>query len=423
MSYLLLFLVSLVFSGIFSGFEIAFVTIDRGKLLLWFRGRMAEFLLRRPHEVITAILIGNNLANITAVVSVTELVQRWIPSGVRVVPLAGLISTVAILLFGEIIPKALFRAYAPWAVRGLAPLVYGFYLMSWPAVKGLGSAVQRLLGSASEEGKGRWELEKVVLSAQKAGTLDAQEAEFLFAAFNALEQRVTAFMEPREGLMAFPVTFPAQEALRRARESGYRRFLVYKGTLDKVLGYVHIKDLLLATERSSIPQRIIRPAAVVFENWTLMEALQAMQRQRTPVAVVVDEYGGTVGALWITRVLDTLLQKQAFLKRQEVVMSLETPLPQVRERLGVDLGRTRADTLGGFLAERLGRVPRKGDQVAVEGWVFEVIEVGGTGVKQVLARRKDAQSHDAGKTVRPGGRNGPKRGTPAGGRPPGDSPS
>ena len=208
------------------------------------------------------------------------------------------------------------------------------------------------------------------------------------------ERPVREVMTPRTGLVSIPEEASVEEVRQAFVHSGYTRIPVYRGTLDEVVGMVHAFDLFRLRPGDPLP---IRPVAVAPASRASGDVLLDMQREQRHLAVVLDEYGGTLGIVTLEDLLEAMVgeivdeDETAPPLRGEGPDLLEavgsTPVADVEERFGVDFPAGRSATLGGRLVELAGRIPAPGERFLVRGLEVDVLGAGPTRVERLLVRR------------------------------------
>ena len=189
--------------------------------------------------------------------------------------------------------------------------------------------------------------------------------------------------------------------MARFREQEYSRFPVYKDSLDNIVGFIFVKDLValdrIATTRSR-SRRLLRPAVIVPESKRVPELLKQFQRQQTQIAIVVDEYGGTAGLVTIEDMLEEIvgeIRDEYDVESEAIVdegggrflFSGKVDIDEVAQRLGVQIAREGFETVGGYLMTHLGRVPSVGERVDIDGLHVEVLDVDRRRVNKVRISR------------------------------------
>jgi putative hemolysin len=216
------------------------------------------------------------------------------------------------------------------------------------------------------------------------------------------DRPLRAIMTPRVELVWLDVEDDPAEIARVVRESGHSRFVVGKGSLDDVLGVVHVRSLLEAC-LSGQPldlRAALRPVPVVHDNMPVLRVLEALRRARVSMALVVDEYGEVEGVVTLQDVLEAVVgdlperhlgEEPAIVEREDgsLLMDGMLAIDEVKLALGLDSLPEEGSyhTLAGFILAQLGRVPQEGETVAYGGWRFEVVDMDGRRIDKVLVHR------------------------------------
>lgn len=329
--------------------------------------------------------------------------------GVAVAVSFGLITALHIVI-GELAPKglALQRPEATaLAVARPMQLFERVFRLPIRLLNGVGNSVLRLFGlepaSGHEMVHSVEELRMLVTGMQKAGVVDDMEARIAGRAFLFGEVTAGELMTPRTELAGVPIAAPVEQALDVALESGHNRLLAYDGSIDNIVGVLHLRDLASAhrvgsTELSAlVKQVLITPTTKPAD-----ELLEELREHRSQIAVVLDEYGGTAGIV----TLEDLFQALVGRIHQEHAASPETPqvhssqdsillegltrLDELEELAGVRVPNTvrdDVDTVGGLVMAELGRVPAIGDEVQLDGHKLRVEALDGRRVAAIRVIR------------------------------------
>ncbi len=285
----------LLASAFFSSYEIAYVVREKSVIQTWFQGPIRTF-LSDPHKVIITILIGTNIANILVAITLTEYFLQTLNVQEAFVT-AGLLATVLILLFGELLPKGLARAHPDGILRRSTRPLFVFYqsvrwLVAMFDLFLAGPIKRRERKSLVQEiedliWKGHWE----------RGDLTRQEFQILSNIVRFFDRTAKDLMRPLREVFALPVDTPIPKIFEMSEPFTVGKFPVYRGKIDNIVGMVHIKDLFGFEEGDQLEQ-FVRPVAFVYDEWGVEKVLNQMKRQGVAYAVVVDEYGNCLG--WIT---------------------------------------------------------------------------------------------------------------------------
>jgi CBS domain containing-hemolysin-like protein len=313
--------------------------------------------------------------------------------------------TGAHIVFGELVPKLIAIRSAERVALAIARPLRVFYWLVFPGLivlNGASSVLLRALGfPALHDAEGALSEEEILgmlTQAYAKGRLSQPKRQLLERVVRFTERTARQVMVPRVDVTWLDADMPFEPAIQRARASGFTRFpLAEGGNLDRIAGYVNMKDLLLATVRPKTLREAMREAPLVPETTGLFDLMREMQRRQLPMAVVVDEYGGTSGIVTLEDVLEEIVGEIRD-EHDEEAPKVETrpdgsfvadgmvALDELRAQ-GVDMSETDADTVGGAVLERLGRLARVGDSVRFGEWVVTVETMRRRRVSRVSVRK------------------------------------
>jgi putative hemolysin len=404
--------VLMVVNAAFAGSEVALISLREGQLRRLEaeggRGRLVAELARDPTQFLSTVQIGITLAGflasaVAAVSLARPLVQplgflgRWAePAAVVAVTV---VLTFTSLVVGELAPKriALQRSegWARAAARPLAAISVAARPLVW-LLSVSSDALVRLAGvdpAAQREPVTEEEVRDMIATQPSFPT---EQRTILVGALELTERRLREVLVPRRDVVALPADLPVAEAVRRMAAAARVRAPVYRGDLDDVAGVANLVDLVDATGRVGDH---CRPATALPESLTVLPALRRMQRERQPLAIVINEYGGTEGIVTVEDLLEELVgelsdefDRDVADVRREPDGSLVLPgsfpvhdLPDV----GVDLPEGPYATVAGLVLDRLGRIPAGGETVTVGDWLLEVLEVDRNTVERLRLRPRD----------------------------------
>jgi CBS domain containing-hemolysin-like protein len=238
------------------------------------------------------------------------------------------------------------------------------------------------------------ELRMILEASQEVGHIDEVEQTLMRRALTFGDLTVSGIMVPRKELAALPTSLTVAQAIEQVAETNHTRYPAYEGDIDNVVGYVHVKDLYRAP-REDLLRRLLRPIGVIAESSNVELALQRFQSTRTPLALVVDEHGGTAGLVTIQDVVEELIGEvqDEFDQQAPVVEEIEertysvdgaARIDELTEVLGLHLPEDGFPTLGGRVFEQLQRRPKVGDEVQLGSYRAQVVEVDGMRICRVL---------------------------------------
>ncbi len=406
---LLLFLTFLAFVAIFAGYEIAYITTDRKRIDLWFKikereaeqrkrpSRLAKLkkrirknlrtlLVQHPERVLTTDLIGTNFAAVGAAVFLTKWLMETLPEGTAIGG-AGVITTITILLLGEILPKSFARENAEWIVRRFSTLIFVTYILSFPVSVLIQRVITKAVVKESKshkkfEKKLKDEIEKLVIIGETRGFLSKRESFLLKTVLHSYEMKVDWFMIPLKELVAVPINKPIKDILIEAQKREVQKILVYKKNLDDFLGIVPIVELLYAY-KSGIPlKNMVKEVPVVYRDWTVQRAVNEMEKKKADTAIVIGEFGDVVGILDYQCIIDEILDalKGSGIKKVKDgwIVDGDVLVSELAEITGIDLP-TDEETVGRALLTALENAAeteeeRKKGHVDLGNWHLEVYD-------------------------------------------------
>ncbi len=320
------------------------------------------------------------------------------------------------IVLGELAPKSLAILQAEQMSLVTAPLLNWFYRLGRPVIdlfNGMTSVLLRLFGVTQpqlhELAHTDEELRMLVSASAKGGYLDETEREMLDKVFDFSERVAREIMVPRNDMVCLYVEDPIEESLRLAKEEERTRFPLCFEEKDNVLGLVHIKDLFKYQGACTDLRKIMRPIMMVPENISISKLLKEFQRQRTQMAILVDEYGGTAGLITVEDVLEELVGEiqDEFDEIEEPDVEKVAPdvyevdgallLEEVTEEFGLQLdSEADVDTVGGYVFTILGRQPEPGDQVELGPYLGEVVETEGFRITRLRLTRLRVDADNTG---------------------------
>ncbi|SEW26388.1 hemolysin family protein [Natrinema salifodinae] len=366
-----------------------------------------------PHRLLVTILVGNNIVNI-AMSSIATAILSLHFGGLVGVLLATFGITALVLLFGESVPKS----YAventeTWSMRIAKPLKATEYLL-YPLIvlfDYLTRQVNRLIGSTGAIESPyvtRDEIQEMIESGEREGVLEEEEHEMLTRIFRFNNTIVKEVMTPRLDMTAVPKDADIDEAIETCIQSGHARIPVYEGSLDNVLGVVHIRDLVRdlnygETKSDDLELAdLIQPTLHVPESKNVDELLTEMRENRMHMAIVIDEFGTTEGLVtmedMIEEIIGEILEGGEDMPIEEidadtVLVRGEVNIEDVNEALEIDLPEGEEfETIAGFIFNRAGRLVEEGEEIEYDGVRITVEDVENTRIMK--ARLKKLEEYE-----------------------------
>lgn len=371
----------------FSAAEVAIPGAERARLQASPSGGRALALVEHPSLLHGATALGQAIGTAGAVTLGVLLAAETLSA-----PLVGLLLLPLTFLLGRLLPRSLARAHAEKLAPALAVPV------SWLAalLSPLARLLERATGEAGRQTVTREELRHLLEEGPDVGT-QAEDRAMIQRVFGLSEILSRDVMVPLSAVDSVSRGATCAEAARRMVESGHSRLPVYKDRIDRVTGIVLHHDLLLVTDWSAPVSRVMRPAFFVPETKRVDQLFAELRRSRQRLAVVVDEYGGAIGILTVEDVLELVVGEiedesdptEALIRRAgqaEWLAAGRAPVDQVWESTGLRLPPGDYETVAGYLLHALGRVPRVGERVLVDGYTLTVARASERAVIEVSIR-------------------------------------
>lgn len=395
---LILFCVALVASAFFSGMETALISASRIQLKVWMRhnqknARHAFQLLQTPERFLTTTLVGTNICVVTASFLMAIYLDAYM-SGFAITA----ISSIIMLIFGEMVPKSIGRDRATQLSKQTAYLITAIYYILYPIiwlVRIISDIILRFIGGRQVNIKqffSRKDLDMLIRQVEEAGLVDKEERGMISRFIRRGNEKVRDAMVHRTEISAVDITCTVEETIRIFEKTGFSRIPVYQGTIDNILGLVTAWDIIL--EKPKTLKQILREPLFIPEYRQISHLLQDFQSRHLRVAIVVDEYGGTAGLITFEDIIEEFFgeiqdefdentSKYRKIGPTQIDVHAKTGIQELNEQFALKLPEGDYQTLGGFLCEQLGKIPKRGDRLANDKWTMIVISSTRKAVKWV----------------------------------------
>jgi len=407
---LVIIVIALVLAALAASAETSLTSISRVRLRQLVEQKVPqaiviERLQRDPNTYLSTILIVNTVAIIVASSTATLLsLHLYNERGAEW--LVSLVLSLVVLVACEITPKTLALQRAERVALRMARLVAWATLVMRPIVWVL-TAVTRLIlrmMGARAEVRGPFvteeELKMLVSVGEEEGVLEEEEREMIHGIFEMGDMRVREVMVPRTDLVAIEVNEPVEKAVELVTKHGHTRIPVYEGSLDHIVGVLYAKDLLRAVVRGEQKtlREIARKPYFTPESNKVQDVLRDLRKNRVHMAIVVDEYGGTAGAVTIEDILEEIVgpiqdeydigeeDEIQFISPNEVILDGRVSVDDVNELLKLNIAADDYDTIGGYVLNQLGAAPKVGATLKLGNAELRVEAVQGTRIKKVRIR-------------------------------------
>lgn len=407
-------LISLLLSALFSGAEIAFITANRLRIAIANKdnklgSRLVQKLTSQPHYFLAALLLGNTFMLVLYGSAMEPLLSLKVfpafnlkisnPFGM--LALQTLLSTAVVLIFAEFLPKAFFRLRPNSILEFLSPLLIAIFYLLYPAI-----LVTHKISS--------WILafffgQKIDPQIEKFSWIDLdhlireyvrpaedenvqQEVKMLQAALDFKEIRLRECMIPRTEIVAAEYNSHVSVLINQFVESGHSKILIFKETIDNIIGYVHSFDIF---KKPANIAEIIRPIENYPETMKAEEALKKLMASKKSIAVVLDEFGGTSGIVTIEDLIEEIFgeindefDKNSLTDNQinekEFIFSGRVEIDYLNEKYNLDLPQDGDyETLAGLIIHKHESIPQAGDQITIGPFCFQILQANGKRIEKV----------------------------------------
>jgi putative hemolysin len=401
---------TLLFSAFFSGVEIAFISANKLKLELdkntgKFPANIITYFSKNESDFITTMLVGNNIALVVYGIVMTQIltpqITNYFNSDFALLLVQTIITTLIVLVTAEFLPKAIFRIYPNQILRIFSIPIWLFFVFFRPVallMLFLSKLVLKyLLGQKMEDGKqvfGKTDLDEYLSNVKSAeGVEDSRvEVEMLQNVLDLTDKKLRECMIPRTKLVAMDISSPINEIKNRFIATKLSKILIFKGNIDKVIGYIHSSDLFRNPQNV---RSILLPIPFVPESMSVMQLLNQFIDSNKGVALVVDEFGGTSGMLTIEDVTEEIVgeivdehdveeitDKKLAKNKYQLFAGLDIEL--VNKKYNLTLPESdEYETIAGLILHHLAEIPQKNDVVELEEFQFTIIKVNDTAIQEV----------------------------------------
>ena len=379
-------LILILFSGFFSSTETAYSCANRIKLrtLASSGNKRAKKVLDLAEtnydRFISSVLIGNNIVNLSASTLATLFFATLIASESVAAVVSTASITIAVLVFGEITPKFIAKTYPEKLAMAFYPIISLFYYLFFPInliFSGWKWILSKFFRLKSTEIVTEEEILTVVEEAEEDGTIRQEETKLIRSVIEFDDLEVGDILVPRVNVVAIEVSDSMEEIRKVFIKEGYSRIPVYKDSIDTIIGTIHQKDFFEAyLQKKNGIDGILQNAYYTTEHVKISNLLRQLQKNKVHIAVVLDEYGGTLGIVTLEDILEELVgeiwdehdeetnyQKQ--ISEDTFVFDGKTPVDDFFEffQMQDEEEKFEANTLSGWIIELLGEIPRVGTKL------------------------------------------------------------
>lgn len=398
-------LLALVFSAIFSAYEIAFLSCNKLKVELDKKqGRsyavaMARF-MENPDELISSLLMGNNVALVIYGVAMANLldplIEKYITANLGgILVVETIVATLVVLITAEFLPKTLSRLNPNGVFSALYWVILLFYWLLYPLTaftSKLSFGIMKLVGfkDVSKVNKAIFDksdlihLSNEVSSSQEEENEHSNEMTIFQNALNFSSVKLKECMIPRTEIEAIDISDSKEELLKLFIESGYSRIMVYRENIDNIIGYVHSKDLF--KQQNATVEDLLRPVNYFSEQVSAQTLLAFLTKNRKSIVVVRDEYGGTAGIVTLEDIIEEIfgdisdeLDKEEFIEKRlsgnEFIFSARLEVKELNKKYDLDLPEyDEYETLAGLIIHFNESIPKEKEILQFGAFSFTILK-------------------------------------------------
>ncbi|OPY49806.1 MAG: hypothetical protein A4E49_03007 [Methanosaeta sp. PtaU1.Bin112] len=410
---LVLFCLMLCFSAFFSASETALMSLSKIRLIHMSEERIKgasviNNLRENPNKLLSTILVGNNIVNIGASSIATVLAIDYF--GDTGAGIAAGITTVLVLIFGEITPKALAAHNServslivarPISILSylLSPIVFIFTKIAGLFMRMMGCQINANLPTITED-----ELKSMVNLGGEEGVIKDNEKTMICNVFDFGDQLIKDVMIQRMDIIAIEMNASYSEIIKIVKNEQYSRYPIYNKRIDNIIGILNVKELVYRDAEEAFDlKKFVKKPYYTFEFLNTSEVFNEMKKRRTHMAIVLDEYGGTAGIITIEDLVEEIVgeisdeydlhpQEIETIREGEYIVDGSTRIEELNELLGTRIESEHYDSIGGFVIELTGRLPKQGESVEYMGTKFLIENMERNRIRKIRILMTEAMS-------------------------------
>ena len=391
----------IIMSAYFSATETAFSSLNRIRIKnMAEKGNKRAGLVLKLSEnydgLLSTILIGNNIVNIASASLATVIFVKLLGDEAGA-SISTVVTTIVVLIFGEVSPKSIAKESPEQFAMFSAPFLNAFMVLLTPAnylFKQWKKLLSVLIRTSGDSGITEEELLAIVEEAKQDGGIDEQEGSLIKSAIEFTELEAMDIATPRVDVTGIPVDADREEIAAVFGETGYSRLPVYKDKIDDIIGIIYQKDFYNQVYRGVCGvEAIVRPALYVAKSKKINVLLKELQKNKMHIAVVIDEFGGTMGIVTLEDILeelvgeiwdehDVVVQEIEKISDQEYLVLGNTSVEKLFEELSAE-EEFESFTVSGWVMELAERIPEEGDVLYYENMTITVMKMKDRRVEQV----------------------------------------
>ena len=403
-------IISLLFSAFFSGVEIAFISANKLQLELdkntgKFPSKIITYFTKNESDFITTMLVGNNIALVVYGIVMTQILtpqfSGYFNSALILLLVQTFITTMIVLITAEFLPKAIFRIFPNQILKVFSLPIWLFFVMFRPLALLMLNLANLILKyvlnqkiSNDKQVFGKTDLDDFLSNVKSAeGVEDTRvEVEMLQNALDLTDKKIRECMVPRTDIIAMDVLSTIDDVKEKFIKTKLSKLLIYKGTIDRVIGYVHSSDLF---KNPKNVKSVLLPISFVPESMLAMDMLNQFIENNKGVALVVDEFGGTSGMITIEDVTEEIVGEivdehdieeltDEQLSKNSYRLLAKIDVEMVNKKYNLELPESdEYETIAGLLLHHFEEIPTINDVIELEEYEFTIIKVNETTIQEV----------------------------------------
>ena len=413
---IIIIILSIITSAFFSGMEIDYISanklhIELEKKRKGFFSNILSKITQNSSKFITTMLVGNNISLVIYSYFMGKVIVAYL--GMNSLLLQTFISTIVILVTAEFLPKAIFRVYANETLKIFSLPSYFFYILLYSfsyIINGISDFFLKFIFRTDKDhlqtAFSKEELGDYITEQLENGNDNDEEIDSEIQIFqNALEfQKVKAreIMVPRTEILAVEIHETVSKLSELFIKSGYSKILVYKTSLDDIIGHVNAFELF---KKPKTIKSILLPIEIVPESMMISDVLNSLTRKRKSIAVVVDEYGGTSGMITVEDVVEELFGEiedehdmqelvDVRINENEFKLSARLEIDYLNEEYNLNIPKEEAyETLGGFIINQTENIPQKDEELSILNYKIKILDVSSSKIEEISLKVLDAEEN------------------------------
>lgn len=407
-SEVIIIIISLSFSALFSGMEIAFVSsnklrfeLDKKRSSMW--SRIIDFFYAHGEMYITTMLVGNNIALVVYGIQTAKLLNEPLSIYVSsnqmvVVALQTIISTIVVIFTGEFIPKIIFKSASNFWLKVFSPFIFIIYLALYPITifaTLISKGILKMFGQYHKESTSL-ALNKVDLDYLVTESIEHTEDEenvendvkIFQNALDFSEVKLRECAVPRTEITSLPEDATEEDLKKAFTDTGYSKVVIYKGSIDNIIGYFHSSDLFQrAKEGDQFDwHNYLREMPIVPETMSASKLMDIFMQRKKSIAVVVDEFGGTAGIVTLEDIMEEIFgeiedehdvkeYKAEQISDTEYILSGRLEIDEINQKFELGLEEDENYlTIAGFILYKYQKFPKLNETITIDNYTFKVLE-------------------------------------------------